>query len=139
MKKTKTYLMLIVLLATSTVYAQNTNDEEAIKTTIEHYFEGARTDNPDLLKKAFHPEATLKYAKDGEYSVIPIQKYFTYFTNTKTREFESKIHYVDVSGTAANVKLTTKYATHQFSDYMNMIKLKEGWKIVSKISFRETF
>ena len=40
---------------------------------------------------------------------------------------------------AANVKLSTKYKTYKYTDYMNMLKTKEGWKIVIKISYQEFF
>jgi exopolysaccharide biosynthesis protein len=116
------------------------NDKEAIEEKINYYFDGTRTDNPDLLKKAFHSDATLKFIdKEGSYKKRSIQKFFSYFTNTKTRAFESKIYYIDISGSTANVKLSTKYKTYQYVDYMNMLKTKEGWKIVSKISYQEFF
>ena len=131
--------LILILLCVNITFGQSSEDKEAITTTINYYFEGSKTDNPETMKKPFHPDATLKYTKDGEYAMIPIQKYFTYFTNTKKREFEGKIHYIDVVGTAANVKITATYKTHQFTDYMNMIKLNEGWKIVSKISYRKSY
>ena len=116
------------------------NDKEAIERILSYYFEGTRTDNPDLLKKAFHTDATLKFInKKGTYTKIPIQTFFTYFKNTKTRSFKTKIYYIDISKTTANVKLSTEYKTYQYIDYMNMLKTKEGWKIVSKISHQEFF
>ncbi|NQX81912.1 MAG: nuclear transport factor 2 family protein [Flavobacteriaceae bacterium] len=62
-----------------------------------------------------------------------------FFTNAKTRKLERKIFYIDISGTTANVKLLSKYKTFQYIDYMNMIKTEDGWKIVSKISYKEVF
>ncbi len=122
------------------IVAQKMNDKESIEKTINHYFEGSRTDNPDLLRKAFHPDATLKFInEEGLYTMRTIQKFFSYFTNTKTRSFESKIYFIDISGSAANVKLSTKYKNYQYIDYMNMLKTKDGWKIVSKISHKELF
>ena len=115
-------------------------DKESITEKINYYLEGSRKDNPDLLRKAFHPEATLKFINSkGLYTMRTIQKFFSYFTNTKTRTFESKIYYIDISGSTANVKLSTKYKTYQYIDYMNMLKTKDGWKIVSKISHQEFF
>ena len=115
-------------------------DKEAIEEKINYYFDGTRTDNSDLLRKAFHPDATLKFIdKEGVYKMRSIQEFFSYFTNTKTRLFEGKIYYIDISGTTANVKLSTKYKTYQYIDYMNMLKTKEGWEIVSKISYQEFF
>ena len=119
---------------------QKENDKEAIARIINYYLDGIRSDNPDLVRKAFHPDATLKFIdKEGSYKMRPIQKFFSYFTNTKTRLFESKIYYIDISGSTANVKLSTKYETYQYIDYMNILKTKKGWKIVSKISYQDFF
>lgn len=139
MKKISFIAGLFLLILTSPVIAQEKDDRAAITESINYYFEGSKTDNPDLLRKAFHPEATLKFISDEGYQMRTIEKFFSYFTNTKTREFESKIYYIDIYGTAANVKLSTKYKTYQYIDYMNMLKTKEGWKIVSKISHQEVF
>ncbi|MDD7913182.1 nuclear transport factor 2 family protein [Polaribacter ponticola] len=116
------------------------NEKKAIEKIINLYFDGTKTDNPDLLREAFHPDATLKFINaEGLYTMRTIEKFFSYFTNTKTRSFVSKIYYIDITGTAANVKLSTKYKTYKYTDYMNMLKTKEGWKIVSKISHQELF
>lgn len=116
------------------------NEKKVIEKIIALYFDGTRTDNPDLLRKAFHPGATLKFINaEGSYTMRTIEKFFSYFTNTKTRSFVSKIYYIDISGSAANVKLSTKYKTYKYTDYMNMLKTKEGWKIVSKISYQQFF
>lgn len=136
----KIIMMLTVLLTCNIAFAQKGNDKKAIEKQINYYFEGSRTDNPDLLKKAFHSDATLKYINaNGEYKMRPIQEFFAFFTNTKTRTFKSKIYYISVYGTSANVKLSTRYKTYQYIDYMNMLKTKDGWKIVSKISHKEYF
>jgi hypothetical protein len=116
------------------------DDKKEITAKINLYFEGSRTDNPALLRKAFHQNATVKYLNGkGDYAEMAIEKFFSYFTNTKTRSFVSKIYYIDVAGATANVKLSTKYKTYQYVDYMNMIKTKDGWRIVSKISHKELF
>ncbi|WBX71096.1 nuclear transport factor 2 family protein [Tenacibaculum retecalamus] len=116
------------------------NDKKQIERILSYYFEGTKTDNPDLLKKAFQPDATLKFInKKGEHTKVAIQTFFSYFKNMKTRLFKSKIYYIDVTGTTANVKLSTKYKTYQYMDYMNILKTKEGWKIVNKISHQEFF
>ena len=111
------------------------NDKEAVARIINYYLEGTRSDNPDLMRKAFHPDATLKFIdKEVSYKMIPIQKFFSYFTNTKSRLFESKIYYIDISGSTANVKLTAKYEEYKYIDYMNILKTKNGWKIVDAVS-----
>ena len=119
---------------------QPETDKEAIVRNMNYYFDGMRTDNPALLKKAFHPDATLKYIDTkGTYHMRSIQTFFSYFTNTKTRSFQGNIEAIDISGNTANVKLTATYETYQYIDYLNMLKTKDGWKIVGKISHQDFF
>ena len=116
------------------------DEKKAIEEILNFYFDGTRTDNPELLRNAFHPKATLKYINDeGSYTMRTIEEFFSYFTNTKTRSFLSKIYYIDISGKTANVKLSTKYKAYKYTDYLNMLKTKNGWKIVSKISHKDIF
>mgnify|MGYP000020582021 CR=1 FL=1 len=121
-------------------FVERGNAKKDIEKVLDYYFEGTKTDNPDLLRKAFLPDATLKFINNkGDYNARTIETFFSYFKNTKTRSFESKIYYINIYGTTANVKLSTKYKTYQYIDYMNMLKTKDGWKIVSKISHQEFF
>lgn len=50
---------------------------------------------------------------------------------------KTKIETVQVFGNAATAKLTIEYPTFYFHDLMGLLKTKEGWKIVSKIFYRE--
>ena len=52
--------------------------------------------------------------------------------NRKTR-----IDNISIFGNAAQAKLTIEYPTFYFHDMMSLLKTKEGWKIVSKIFYRE--
>ena len=49
----------------------------------------------------------------------------------------TKIDRIEVFGNAATAKLTVEYPTFYFHDMMSLIKTKDGWKIVSKIFYRE--
>ena len=44
---------------------------------------------------------------------------------------------MQVFGNAATAKLTIEYPTFYFHDIMGLLKTKDGWKIVSKIFYRE--
>ncbi len=50
---------------------------------------------------------------------------------------KTKIDNIQVFGNAAQAKLTIEYDTFYFHDMMSLLKTKEGWKIVSKIFYRE--
>lgn len=48
-----------------------------------------------------------------------------------------RIDNIQVFGNAAQAKLTIGYDTFYFHDMMSLLKTKNGWKIVSKIFYRE--
>ena len=50
---------------------------------------------------------------------------------------KTKIESIQVHGDAATAKLTIEYPTFYFHDIMSLLKTSEGWKIVSKIFYRE--
>ena len=55
----------------------------------------------------------------------------------KKQDRKSKIESVEVYGNAATAKITLEYPTFYFHDIMSLLKTKDGWKIVSKIFYRE--
>lgn len=49
----------------------------------------------------------------------------------------TRIDAIQVYGNAAQAKLTIEYPTFYFHDMMSLLKTEHGWKIVSKIFYRE--
>jgi len=49
----------------------------------------------------------------------------------------TRIDEVEIFGNAAVAKLTVEFPTFYFHDIMSLLKTKEGWKIVSKVFYRE--
>ncbi|MEL6123575.1 MAG: nuclear transport factor 2 family protein, partial [Bacteroidota bacterium] len=60
-------LFVMSVLVSSSLRAQSQSTElEAITATLVDYIEGSTNGQPDRLKKAFHKDLNLYYAKDGE-------------------------------------------------------------------------
>jgi Putative lumazine-binding len=47
-------------------------DEAAIRQTVQYYFDGGKNRDSVALRKAFHPDARMQFAKDGKLVVVPI-------------------------------------------------------------------
>lgn len=141
MKKILLLSFIMILGLQQTSIGQQKSEKKEIKKVIQNYFEGQRKDNPELIKKVFHPLSALKFisVRDNEYKTITFERYVTFFKNKKERVFKDKIFYIDVSGTAANAKVLVKYDTYQYIHYFNMLKTKDGWQIVNKISSQKNF
>ncbi|MBC7851630.1 MAG: nuclear transport factor 2 family protein [Chitinophagaceae bacterium] len=117
------------------------SDEEGVKQAVMNYLDGGTYGDTVKLNKAFHTSASMKYIdnKTGEYRDVPISEFLNRAKANvgKTSNRKTKIVYTTISGTAAQARLEIDGGTYVFHDYMNLLKIKGEWKIVSKIFWRE--
>jgi len=131
MKKIFFLLTLITFIMTQ-IHAQTT-DLQLIEKTINHYFEGMISHNAQSIEKAFHPTAIMKWIEKEEYmEVNAVQALSEYLNSTQPVKTKTKIVAINVVGDAANAQLELEYETFYFVDFMHLMKIKGGWKIVSK-------
>ncbi|HEY9506165.1 MAG TPA: nuclear transport factor 2 family protein [Gemmatimonadales bacterium] len=118
-------------------------DEAAIRQTIQYYFDGGKTRDSLTLRKAFHPEARMLFAREGKLVVVPIGEYITRvgsepFGPGEVDSTERKVVSVDVVGDAAIAQLELRRPNARVTDYMSLLKVEGRWLIVNKIFTRET-
>ena len=129
-------IILLSAVCLFTVFAFSQNDEAGARECLENYMsgDGAR------LEKAFHRSATMKYVdyKSGEFKDMPIADYISRVkSNTTKTERKIEIVSLNVEGTAAQAKIKIETDTVVMYDYMNLLKINNEWKIVSKIFSRQ--
>jgi hypothetical protein len=118
-------------------------DETAIRQTVQYYFDGGKNRDSVALRKAFHPEARMLFAKDGKLVVVPIGEYIARVAGAKLKPGEvdsttRRVAEVDVAGDAAIAKLELERPDAFLTDYMSLLKVDGRWMIVNKIFARET-
>lgn len=118
-------------------------DEAAIRQTVQYYFDGGKNRDSLTLRKAFHPEARMLFARDGKLALVPIGEYITRVGSERLKpgevdSTERKVVSVDVVGDAAVAKLELKRPGALLTDYMSLLKVDGRWLIVNKIFTRET-
>ena len=118
-------------------------DEAAIRQTVQYYFDGGKHRDSLTLRKAFHPDARMLFARDGKLAVVPIGEYITRVGSERLERgevdsTERKVVSVDVVGDAAVAKLELKRPNAILTDYMSLLKVDGRWLIVNKIFTRET-
>jgi protease I len=118
-------------------------DEAAIRQTVQYYFDGGKNRDSLTLRKAFHPEARMLFARDGKLVVVPIGEYITRVGSEPLKpgevdSTERKVVSVDVVGDAAIAKLELKRPSMLVTDYMSLLEVEGRWLIVGKIFTRET-
>jgi hypothetical protein len=124
----KQIIFFILLSFSISVNAQT--KEEKLKQTIDLYFNGG----PDNMRKAFHPNAELRFFRDGKFQQIDIE---TFIGRSKvwdkTDGTVKKLVSFDITETAAQAKLSIEGKTFSITDYMNLLYVDNEWKIVGKI------
>ncbi|UCH92367.1 MAG: nuclear transport factor 2 family protein [Candidatus Aminicenantes bacterium] len=145
MKKVFVVLLLSVILCSAVTGEEASKYEKehkAIKALIEEaYIKGVFTEqNPELMRKGFHPGFNMLILKEGKIVKISIDKWIEMIEERKKNpepsksQFTHKVPMVNVTGNAAVAKVEIyKDSKHIYSDYMSLYQFKDGWKIVNKI------
>jgi Putative lumazine-binding len=112
-------------------------DDDLIRQTVQHYIDGAKSGKGDVMKPAFHPDATIfGYIGDDLFGG-PIQKLFDWNdSNGPATELMAQISKIDIAGSAATVRLDLdNWTGHQFTDFFTLLKTGGSWKIISKVFY----
>jgi hypothetical protein len=144
MKTALVFLVFMFLSAMSLVAfgeaADGNPEETAVRETVQHYLHGLKFNDVDSLKLAFYPEAKLLWIKkDKQLGQLTQEQWYKGFASNAGQEEkgELKITSVDITGNAASVKVEEFYEKAKYTDYLSLLKLEGGWKIVNKIYVAE--
>lgn len=129
-------VLLLVSLFTLSIISFAQTEEAGVRECLENYMsgDGAR------MEKAFHPSAFMKYVdyKTGQFQDVPIADFIARAkANTTKTERKIEIVSLNIEGTAAQAKIKIETEKLLMYDYMNLLKLGNEWKIVSKIFSRK--
>lgn len=136
-------LVLLVGVAVQPIHrtqAKNSGEEPAVRLTVETYLHGLKFNDVESLRKVFHPDAKLLFGrKNGELGALTQEQWYKGFAASagKEEKGELRIAAMDITGTAAEVKVVEIYETSIYTDYISLLKLADGWKIVNKIFVTE--
>lgn len=110
-------------------------DYHAITQLIQHYIDGARAGKGELMKPAFHPDATIYGHVGDDMFAGPIQGLYDWNdANGPATEIVSVITKIEIIGTVANVRLESDNWTGlRFSDFFNLLKIDGQWFVMNKV------
>jgi hypothetical protein len=111
------------------------------------YINGAFNDlDTKSMRAGFHPVFEIHgVAEDGTLSQYPIDEWITAIEKRKAspdfdpkdQKWEHRIALIDVTGPAAIAKIELfRNSRHVFTDYLSLLKLKNGWTITDKVYFQ---
>lgn len=115
----------------------DTNDNELIEKTIQHYINGAISGKGDEMKPAFHADATISGYIGDDLFAGPIQKLFDWNDeNGAATELEVNITSIDIVGSIATARLELdNWTGHKFTDMFTLLKTDGKWKIMNKVFY----
>lgn len=122
-----------------TAARRQTADEQAIRRTVQYYFDGGRNADSATMRKAFRLDvAHMLYVRDGKLVDVPIPEFVRRIGAQRSADFQPdtfprRVVLVDVAGTSAVAKLETVVPGRLVVDYMALLKIDGEWQIVNKI------
>ena len=141
--------ILAVIFTVSTIIAQESETEKTkIKEIIQTaYVDGLQNNgNVTDIEKGFHPGFNLLGVRDDMLTKFPIYSWIESFEKRKEQDpnppaedkkVTCKYLLIDVTGNAAMAKIELyRQENLLFTDYLQLYKFDDGWKIVSKIYYR---
>jgi protease I len=111
---------------------------QEIETVCTYYLDGGTNGDSAMFSKAFVPDGQMRYMRNDTLFNVSLKDFMARARNNGIKtERKTRIDNIQVYGNAATAKLTVEYPTFYFHDMMGLLKTKDGWKIVSKIFYRE--
>lgn len=126
-------LLLLAFLATPAFAQADASDYAAVERTVGYYLDGGTQGDFDLLARAFHPDATMRWVADGEMRDVNAVEFFREgMRDARPSDRATRVVDITVTGDAATAELEIEYPTFTFVDHMTLLKLDGEWLIVSK-------
>jgi len=132
------FLITTICMTFINIISAQESDKDLVEKTVSYYLDGGTNNDFETLKKAFHKTATMKFITGDGYKEVNALEFFKKGIKSGPKQNrKTSIESVDISGTAASAKLKIEYDTFAFIDYMNLLKIDDEWKVVSKIFYRQ--
>ncbi|MDX2262899.1 MAG: nuclear transport factor 2 family protein [Gemmatimonadales bacterium] len=134
------FAALASLAVVSPVRAQ-TVEETAARIPLEAYIKAHSTGDADVMATAFHPSARMVFVTDTGLAIVPISDYIARIRSGTKRAPDGRprtIAMLEIKGTAAIARIDMDLGPTTLNDYMTLVKLADGWKIVNKSFYRAT-
>jgi hypothetical protein len=118
--------------------ARAASEREAVEKPLKMYLSG----DPAQLERAFHPGATMFFARNDSLIAVPIPEYIARVAKSRAEgaappQRIERIADVDITGSTAVARIELEYPQQTLTDYMSLVKYGGEWRIVNKIYSRE--
>lgn len=118
------------------------HDRSTVEAVIQHYFDALYDGDADKLGAIFHPTADLRSQEKGQLQVLAVPDWLDRVSKRPSARAEGKpredfvVTLDRADDSTAFVKVRCQLPPRYFTDYLVVMKLQDGWQIVSK-SYRQ--
>ena len=130
-------LGLPAVLATAVPVPQA--DRAAVEEVVRHYFRSGDENDASELEAAFHPTLGMYWlAKDGAVQELDRHAWAERLKTASSRQPATlrRIVSVEITGDAAVARLHSEFPTHEFDDFVSLLRVDGRWRIVLKVFHR---
>jgi len=107
-----------------------------IRDAVQRYLDGHATGDPEVMRKAFHPDARLQFVREGDYHSWSLEEYLAKLPGAPAEDEDRRrrrVREIWSAGDAAVVELELDYPDVRFVDYLNLLRTGGEWTIVHKL------
>lgn len=138
MKSKNFFFLFIFAISIMQLNAQENikrTEIEQISETLTDYIEGSTNGQPARLKKAFHSDLNLYYAKDNKLKTWSGKAYIEDTKEGKPTGETGKIISIDYENdiATAKVQISSPESKTPYVDYFMLIKIEGHWTIIHKM------
>ncbi len=127
----------MVFFPSTTKLKTQQTDLELVQIILNYYLDGLVKNDVEKLKKAFHPNATMKWVDKQYNEVNAIETLTKGLESFSRKRIHTKIIAIDISGNAANAQLKIELPEFTFIDYMQILKIHGDWNIVNNTYYKK--
>ena len=128
--------------STAEASANYLNAYDEIIKALQPYIDGCSAGKSELMQPGFHPDASMVGYAPGQFMFVPVQVLYDWIDgNGPAPDIEPHFSSIEILDTIAVVRLKVYgwtgrligSKTVHMSDFFNLIKTDEGWKISQKM------
>lgn len=109
----------------------NMNDKNAITSTILNYIEGWYEGNSERMSQALHPSLIKRIFENGEMRELGYELMMNFTVNGGGKNVPKETYNIEVNILDINNNIATAVSKSEYIDYIHLVKLADGWKIVN--------
>lgn len=129
-------MILLVLLLASFGSVKAQTDEQLITNTLNDFLEGGTNGEVERFKGAFLRDAVQKAVGNNGVTGMTVESLASRIKPNQKMERTTRVLSVSYANNAATAITETAYATNKIIDFLNLLKVGNEWKIVSRVYSR---